>query len=565
MPGRPSARWWGWGIPSGRYDPGRADRVIGHLRARLGPEGPAFAEPVDPPRPDEVDATRLDATDLDALRSVVGAGGVSVDPLERVRHSFGRSLVDELALRTRSFRPLADGVVTPSSTPQVEGIVGLAAARDLALVPWGAGSSVVGGVRADAGSHRAVLALSLERLDRLVALETTDRLATFEAGILGPDLESALHSRGFTLGQFPQSFEHSTLGGWVVTRASGQASTLYGDAAGRVVGATFVTPRGVLRFHRPVHEASGPRASGLFPGSEGVFGVLTEVTVRVEPVPASTEFRAALLPDWDSALATVRALATAAVLPAVLRASDREETELTLAARSPASGPVRRVKGRIGDAWVRRRRAAGDGPTLLVVSYEGDAETVGRGLGLFRDAARRAGGLSAGTAAGEEWRRDRFRLPYLRETLLSNGWIVETVETGAMWSRLAELRRALRTAVERAGASLGVRILVGCHVSHPEPSGASLYATVLLPSQGPASAEVWSEIKHRVTESIVAAGGSVSHHHGVGVDHRAWVERGRAALELSLLERAKRELDPDDLMNPGKTLGASVRRGRSGE
>ncbi len=564
MPERPPARWWGWGTSSTRYDPGRADRVIRHLRARLGPEGPAFADPVGPPRSDEVDPTRLDATDLEALRSVVGAAGVSVDPVARVTHSFGRSLVDELALRTRSFRPLADGVVTPSSTPQVEGIVRVAGARDLALVPWGAGSSVVGGVRADAGSHRAVLALSLERLDRLVALEPTDRLATFEAGILGPELESALRDRGFTLGHFPQSFEHSTLGGWVVTRASGQASTRYGDAADRVVGATLVTPRGVLRFRRPVHEASGPGASGLLAGSEGVFGVLTEVTVRVEPAPDSTEFRAALLPDWDCALATVRALATAAVLPAVLRASDGEETELTLAARPPASGPGGRVKHRLGDAWVRRRRVAGDGPTLLVVSYEGDAETVGRGLAHFRDVLRKAGGLSAGAAAGEEWRRDRFRLPYLRETLLSAGWLVETIETGTTWSGLAELRLALRTAVERAGESLGVRILVGCHVSHPEPSGASLYATVLLPSQGASSAGVWSEVKKRVTESIVDAGGSVSHHHGVGVDHRPWVERGRSTLELSLLERAKRELDPDDLFNPGKTLGASARRGRSG-
>ena len=563
MPERPPARWWGWGTSSVLYDPGRADRVIRHLRARLGPDGPAFADPVDPPRSDEVAPTRLDAADLEALRSVVGTAGVSVDPVERVTHSFGRSLVDELALRTRSFRPLADGVVTPSSTPQVEGIVRVAGSRDLALVPWGAGSSVVGGVRSDAGSHRAVLALSLERLDRLVALEPTDRLATFEAGILGPELESALRDRGFTLGHFPQSFEHSTLGGWVVTRASGQASTRYGDAADRVVGATLVTPRGVLRFRRPVHEASGPGASGLLPGSEGVFGVLTEVTVRVDPAPDSTEFRAALLPDWDCALATVRALATAAVLPAVLRASDREETELNLAARSLASGPGGRMKHRIGDAWVRRRRVAGDGPTLLVVSYEGDSETVGRGLAHFRDVLRKAGGLSAGAAAGEEWRRDRFRLPYLRETLLSAGWLVETVETGTTWSGLAELRLALRTAVERAGESLGVRILVGCHVSHPEPSGASLYATVLLPSQGASSAGVWSEVKKRVTESIVNAGGSVSHHHGVGVDHRPWVERGRATVELSLLERTKRELDPDDLFNPGKTLGASVRRGRT--
>ncbi len=565
MPEGSSARWWGWGSASVRYDAERAERVVRYLRSRLGPEGPAFADPVAPPRSDEVDTPRLDTADLEALRSVVGTTGVSVDSVERVRHSFGRSLVDEIALRSRSFRPLADAVVTPSDPPQVERILRVAGARDLALVPWGAGSSVVGGVRADAGSHRAVVALSLERLDRLVALEPIDRLATFEAGIRGPELESALRDRGFTLGHFPQSFEHSTLGGWVVTRASGQASTRYGTAVDRVVGATLVTPRGVLRFRRPVHEASGPGAFGLLPGSEGIFGVLTEVTVHVEPVPASTEFRAALLPDWDSALATVRALATAAVLPSVLRVSDPEETELTLAARSPASGPGGRVKDRIGDAWVRRRRVAGDGPSLLVVSYDGDAVTVGRGLALFRDALRTVGGLSAGAAAGDEWHRDRFQLPYLREALLSAGWLVEPVETGTTWSRLAALRVALRTAVQRASESLGIRILVGCHASHPEPSGASLYATVLFPSQGPSSIGVWNEIKKRVTESIVTAGGSISHHHGVGVDHRPWVERGRSSLELSLLEMAKRELDPDDLLNPGKTLGAAGLRGRSGE
>lgn len=547
-------RWWGWGSPTVRYDDASAGRVLRFLAERLGAPGPRLPEPDRPPREEEISPSRLTAEDLGALRSVVGEAPVSVSAEERVRHSFGRSLLDELALRQRKFGLTVDAVVRPARRSEVERVVALAADRDIAVIPWGAGSTVVGGVAPDRGSHRAVISLSLEGLTRLVDLRPADRQATFEAGILGPDLERVLNERGFTLGHFPQSFEHSTLGGWVVTRGSGQASTRYGTAADRLVGGTLVTPRGTYEFLTPLHEAVGPQVRGIVAGSEGIFGVLTQVSVRIDPQPERTEFFAALLEDWETTMSAVRSLATGAVVPAVLRASDREETELTLSARAPSRTASGRLRSRVGEAWVNRRRAAGDGPTLVVVSYEGDRDSVERGAAEFRRVVRGAHGLSGGATAGEEWRRERFRTPYLRETLLSEGWLVETVETGASWSSLGAVRTAVRNAVREAAESLGVRALVGTHLSHPEPGGASLYSTVIVSSDGEGSAARWTTLKQRLTDATVRVGGSLSHHHGVGVVHRPWVARTQSPVERALLARAKAELDPHDIMNPGKTL-----------
>jgi alkyldihydroxyacetonephosphate synthase len=430
-------------------------------------------------------------------------------------------------------------------------------ARDhrLAVVPVGGGTSVVGGVEPAAGPGFAgVLVLDLSRMSGLVRVEALDRTATLLPGTTGPEAEALLAAHGMTLGHVPQSWARATIGGYAATRSAGQASTGFGRFDAMVVGLRLATPRGVLDLGTGTPNAVGPDLRQLAIGSEGTLGVITEVTVRVHRAPARTRHEGWIVPTFDDGLAVLRSLVQdgprADSAPDISRLSDPEETEVQLALRGPSA------QSAALDTYLRaRRRAQG---CLVVVGWEGEASTIRARRREAIARLRAAGAVSLGTAAGEAWRRHRFDAPTQRDALLDAGVLVETLETATTWSRLPGLRSAVRSALSDSLAEQGTPAVVMTHVSHLYPTGASLYTTVLARRADgglPAARAQWRSAKARATEALLAAGGTLTHHHAVGRDHAPWVDREIGELGVEVLRATKAALDPTGMLNPGALVG----------
>ena len=529
--------WRGWGDPARAMQ--LAAPLVELLHQVLGVRPPA----VRPVQLEEValrDASLPDAA-RDALVAAVGAEHVRCDAETRIRHTRGKSTADLLRIRAGDAGDAPDAVVMPGSHAEVVQVLEECSRHRVAVVPFGGGTSVVGGLAArldesGRGPYAGVIALDLRRMDHLVAVDAGSRIATLEPGLRAPRAEALLHTHGFTLGHFPQSYEWASIGGFAATRASGQASAGYGRFDEMVVQVRVATPSGTLSLGRAPRSAAGPDLRELVLGSEGAFGVITSVTVQVRPVPETSVYEGWRFATFDSGVATLRRLAQDGSLPAVLRLSDEAETMVGLAqpARLASSG------GRLGS----------ETGCLLITGYEGTS----RGVADRRDAVattlREGGGEYLGTEPGESWARERFSAPYLRDALLDAGAFAETLESATFWSNLPQLYGAVRDALTTTLTEQGTPPLVLCHVSHVHPAGASLYFT-MVSAQGEDPLVQWNRAKAAASDAIVTAGGTISHHHGVGTDHRPWLAAEVGPLGVEVLRAVKDRLDPAGVLNPG--------------
>ena len=457
------------------------------------------------------------AFDTGPLETLVGQGNVRTGTEDRIRHTRGKSTVDLLRIRAGSVEDAPDAVVLPGSPEQTLAVLRWCAERRIAVVPFGGGTSVVGGLAPDRTGFAGVVALDLARLDGF-AVDPVSRTATLGAGLRAPEAEKLLAAQGFTLGHFPQSYEYATIGGFAATRSSGQYSVRYGRFDEMVVGLTVATPQGPVVLGRAPRSGAGPDLRQLFLGSEGTLGVITDVTVRVHPAPTRYAYTAWRFGSFDDGVSALRRLAQDGPLPAMLRLSDEYETMLA----DPAIGGC-----------------------LAVAAYEDEPAPA------VEAALLGAGGTPLGEEPGESWARGRFQAPYLRDALLDAGAFAETLETATFWSGLPRLYEAVRTAVFDG---LGVPAVVLGHVSHVYPTGASLYFTVVC-AQGPDPLSQWYQAKQAVNAAILAAGGTISHHHGVGTDHAAALAEEAGPLLLAALRAVKHQLDPAGVLNPGIHLG----------
>jgi alkyldihydroxyacetonephosphate synthase len=463
-----------------------------------------------------------------------------------VRHAAGSGYADLVRLRSGRLDTAPDAVLVPPDAAAVARALAACAAEGVAVVPFGGGTSVVGGVEPLAGEHERLVSLDLSRL-RSVEVDRTSLTASLGAGLRGPEAEEALDAHGLTLGHFPQSFEYATVGGFAATRSAGQASSGYGRFDALVASLRLLAPAGELHTLESPHSAAGPALRELVLGSEGILGVIPEVSVRVRPRPVERRYEAWVAESFEAGAEIVRRLAQGPGLPDVIRVSDEAETVISLALSGPRGLQARALDGYLA---LRRRR----GGALIVVGLEGDRESVARRRALTARELRAGGAAFLGQGAGRSWERGRYQGPYLREALLDMGAIVETVETAHTWSRLGELRSGLRAAIERSLAAQGTPGLVFCHLSHAYPDGASLYFTYVARALPGAELAQWAAVKRATCEAIVAAGGTITHHHGVGRDHAPFMEAeiGRDGIEA--LRALKSRLDPSGVMNPAKVL-----------
>ncbi|MGN6586799.1 MAG: FAD-binding oxidoreductase [Solirubrobacterales bacterium] len=538
---RRDAKWWGWGDPS--VAPELDDEALGVLRERIG-ELEAW------PLARELGEFELPAAEAlpRALVEAVGEENVFVVDEDRLRHATGRGYADLARLRNGALEAAPDAAVTPPDAEALRRVIEVCAAEGVAIVPFGGGTSVVGGVEPLRGAHSRLISLDLGAL-RDVIVDERSLTARLGAGLRGPEAEAALGRFGLTLGHFPQSFEYATVGGFAATRSAGQASSGYGRFDALVSSVRLLAPSGDLETLETPHTAAGPALREVVIGSEGVLGVIPDVTVRVRPAPAARRYEAWMAESFEAGAEIVRALAQGPGLPEVGRVSDEEETEGTLA----LSGP-RGLSGSTFDRYLGLRGRRGG--ALVIVGFEGDEESVARRRALAVRALRNGGAAYLGQAAGRAWEHGRYQGPYLRDTLMEMGAMVETLESSHTWSRLGELHTAVGTAIREALTEQGTPGLVFCHLSHAYADGASLYFTFISRARRGAELEQWAAVKRTASEAIVAHGGTITHHHAIGRDHAPYMEAEVGRTGLDVLRAVKEQLDPAGIMNPGKLFPA---------
>ncbi|HKP20188.1 MAG TPA: FAD-binding oxidoreductase [Thermoleophilaceae bacterium] len=536
-------RWWGWG-EDGHAVP-LSDAAEDLLRGELGAD-PSVRRPPVPFDQVRVPEPKLPGPVRERLAAALGAEGLRDDRETRVAHAVGRSYPDLVRIRSGDASTAPDAVALPGSAEAVAAVLGLCAEHRVAVVPFGGGTSVVGGVEPVREGFEGAISLDLGRLTGTVDVDRTSLTARLDAGLFGPELERRLRDHGVTLGHFPQSFEYSTLGGWVATRSAGQASTGYGRIDELVEALRCVTPAGELGTKSVPASAAGPSLRELVVGSEGVLGVICEATVRVRPAPAARRYEAWSFTSFAEGCDAFRVMEQAGAAADVNRLSDEDETRLTMALGSSGS-----TTEKLGRRYLRMR--GHEGGCLAIVGFEGSEEQVEDRRREAGGLLRAGGGVSLGHRPGDAWYRSRFAAPYLRDELLDRGVLVDTLETATSWSNLGNLHHAVREALRDALAGRGAQPLVMCHVSHLYPSGASLYFTFLARQEEDAPAQ-WRAAKTAASEAIVAGGGTITHHHAVGRDHRQWLAAEDGELGIELLRAAKERLDPAGIMNPGKLL-----------
>jgi alkyldihydroxyacetonephosphate synthase len=463
------------------------------------------------------------------LAAAIGREHVLTDDESRARHTRGKSTPDLLRIRAGDAQAAPDLVIVPESHEEILDVLRICSDRRIAVVPFGGGTSVVGGLEPLANEFSGVVAVDLRRMNALLELDQESRLAVLEPGLRGPQAEALLSERGYTIGHFPQSFEYATLGGFAATRSSGQASAGYGRFDELVLALRIATPAGTLTLGRAPKSAAGPDLRQLMLGSEGALGVITALTVQVRAAPQRRAYDGWRFESFLSGLATMRRLAQDGPLPTVLRLSDEAETV---------------VLAQPGDS----------GGALAIAGYEGQQSEVAERRAAATRVLSESPGAQSVPGAGEAWLRDRYRGPYLRDALLDAGALVETVETAAFWSSVPALYEAVGDALRVSLTAQGTAPLVLCHVSHVYYAGASLYFTVVCAQLDDPVAQ-WRAAKAAASDAIFAAGGSITHHHGVGSDHLSWYEREIGELGVRTLRAVKAELDPAGILNPGILIG----------
>ncbi len=526
--------WWGWGAAEahGPLTEGTAsllNQIFG-ISGEVGPnERPLPAAP----------AARLSPELTQQLGEIVGAEHVRTDDRSRTLHTRGKSTLDLLRARAGDLVDAPDAVVLPGSHEEVLALLQACSQARIAVVPFGGGTSVVGGLAPEVEGFAGTIALDLARMSALLSVDHTSLTATFQPGVRGPQAEALLAAEGLTLGHFPQSFEYASLGGFAATRSSGQASSGYGRFDAMVTALRVATPTGDWQLGRGPANAAGPDLRQLVLGSEGAFGVITEVTVQVRPAPQARCYEGWQIGSFEAGTAALRSLAQAGALPTIARLSDEVETFAGLA----------------------NARTAGEQTAegcYLMFGWEGSAEAVEAAHARALPLLTAAGAQPVGGELGDEWLAGRFHGPYLRDALLDIGGLVETLETTGTWSDLPAIYAAVRETAVASLTAAGTPPIILCHISHVYRSGASLYFTIVSKQADDPIAQ-WEATKRAVSDALTTAGGSITHHHAVGTDHRPWLAGEIGDLGVRALAAVKRELDPAGIMNPGVLVARTSR------
>jgi alkyldihydroxyacetonephosphate synthase len=544
-------KWWGWGDPNRQFPMSDKPQLWPWVVRKLGISSPTpTAMPVDlaainlPP-------TRASATLLAELNALLKPDQILLAPIDRLQHCYGKSFPDLFRVRNGIVGRAPDVVLLPDSQEQVEAIIRLAQQSSLCLIPFGGGTNIVGGINPQPDEARPVVTLSLRRLNRLLSIDRESRTATIQAGALGPELEADLARHGHSLGHFPDSFEYSTLGGWLATRSAGMQSDAYGRIEDMVVSIKVVTPSGTI-VTKPVPASSaGPDLNRIVIGSEGILGVITEATMRIHQIPAIKDYRGYLFRSFEDGVRGIQECLDRGLTPSLVRLQDGGESELAFNMRSPKTGVEGWLQNRV-KAWLRVRGYVQ--PCILIIGVEGAGAAVAAARRHSCKILKRHGGFSLGTSVGDTWSKDKFNIPYLRDYIMDYGCMADVAETSTLWSNVLPLYAATIAAVQARFRQDDGTGFIGCHISHTYKTGACLYFTFAARQPQGQELEHYYGYKRLITDAIMSAGGTLSHHHAVGTEHLPWMTQEISPAGLQALRALKTSLDPGDVLNPGKLL-----------
>ncbi|GAA2754542.1 FAD-binding oxidoreductase [Amnibacterium kyonggiense] len=544
-------KWWGWGVPGVAFHfedkPAFAPFVLKavglDLHASSPLEQPDFAAL-------DVPASIADAPLREAMGAAVGADRVADDDLDRVVHTYGKSIRDLIKVRAGRLPRVPDLVVYPADEAAVQAVVDAVVAHDAVLIPFGGGSNIAGSLEPMPGESRPVVSVDLGLLDRVLDVDEGSGLARVQAGVLGPSLEAQLNARGWTIGHFPDSFTHSSLGGWIATRSSGMQSDKYGDIADIARGMRVARPGGLLDLRATPSASTGPSVREMILGSEGRLGVITEAVVQVHRVPAKRSIHAYFFPNWRAGTKAMRQIAASDVHPAITRVSDGRETGFSLSTSKESKGFGAFAQKALF-AFLQRRGWNLDEMCLSFIGYEGEPAHVAKQRRAVERIVKRNGGISVGTGPGVLYDQKKFDTPYLRDFLLDRGTAGDVSETSVPWTGLDRMHDGVIAAAEAAYESLGRKGWIMSHLSHSYHSGACLYFTFAFVMGDDPEAE-YDVVKQAIQQAFIDLGGVPSHHHGIGVEHAPWLPDVLSEPGIDVLEGLFAATDPGRNLNPAK-------------
>ena len=540
-------KWNGWGHADKRFPLNKLNPDFLKILSTLLEKKEFQASPSTGWKDISIPDTRLSPAQIKYLRKISAVSRVSTNKFDRIVHSRGRSLPDLICLRSGVIDEFPDAIVYPVSRTEIAGILDFAQKHKMAVIPYGGGSSVVGGVNSiKLKKQNGILVVNMERMNRMQEIDETSMTATFECGISGPDVELALNPSGYTLGHFPQSFEFSTLGGWLAARGAGYFSGVYGKAENMLVCCSMVTVQGILQTRDVPAPSEGPDLNQLIVGSEGTLGIIAEATVKIHRLEKKINHKAWLFPDYHTGILVLRRLRQVGIRLHMARLSDPEETryfsQMNNKNEQGGRNTVLRLQKKILFLFGYKSPVV-----MLTVGEPGQYYWIKK-----KNIFNKIKYISLGEKPVTDWFASRYELPYLRDELLNVGIAADTFETSVLWSRLEKLRDGIYSAVQKVEKKTAIKYLLMSHVSHTCETGAALYFTIIYPlSTEPL--EQWGIMKKAVTDAILKHGGALSHHHGIGTDHLPMLKQENDVTYF-FLQSLKKDLDPEGILNPGKLV-----------
>lgn len=545
-------KWCGWGSEDKEYQVSSKPALFPFMQKFLGVSQVDFIG-----RPDRSQVVMpkpiMNHEFLQAVRRKLDADQVECDEEARLLHTYGKSFRDLWRMRKLIIDSAPDAVLYPRGHGDVAAIVDAAHQHDVVVVPFGGGTNIVGGVEVDRGHKSMAVTVNMQQMNRILNIDEGAMTATIQAGILGPELEAGLNARGYSLGHYPDSFEFSTFGGWLATRSAGMQSDKYGKIEDMVIAVKMVTPAGTIETQLVPKAATGPDLNQLIIGSEGVFGIITEATVRIHK-KVREEYRGVLFPDFTSGLAAIQRCVREDCLPMTLRLSNEAETALGFALRSAPSW-LKSFKQKLALTYIRKFKGidASKG-CLLIIGLDGCDHTRRSETQKVLKICREQGGVDLGTKVGEHWYKGKYDYPYIRDFCMDHSIVVDVTETSTLWPKVLPMYSSVKSKMDQVLACNGAPGYLGCHLSHSYQTGACLYFTFAMKSQKDRELQQYLKIKETIVDEILKCGGSLSHHHAIGYEHMPWYAAYMGGTAMQALNGVKASLDPKNICNPGKLL-----------
>ena len=547
-------KWWGWGAEGTEFDIESKPELWPYMKKILGiTEEPKIIPPVDLEQI-ALSEPNINPRFSEVVKSVLREDQVNTDKKDRIIHAYGKSFRDLWRIRRGIVDAAPDCVIYAETEEDVSSIVKAASEFNVIIIPFGGGSNIAGCLEAKGHNGRMVVSLDMKRMDKVLSVDDESCTARIQAGVMGPHMEEQLNAAGMTLGHFPDSFEYSSLGGWIATRSAGMQSDKYGKIEDMVLALRMVTPAGTIVTRTVPKSSNGVDINHICIGSEGILGVITEATMQVHRRPECRDFYGYLFPDFESGVKAVNMCVEKECPPMITRLSDPGKTALSFAYKTKSTG-IKPFLSKLVKAYIKHvKRFDSDKLCLMIAAFEGDKKKFREHKKKVNAIYKKFGAINLGTDPGRSFERSKYDFPYLRDYAMERGIVADVSETTTVWSKLLPLYYATLESLEKAIINTGNKPFLGCHISHTYHSGASLYFTFGFTETPGRELDEYLYVKKTVEDSFIKNGATLSHHHAVGYEHLPWLEEDISSTGVKAVKALKSGLDPNGVMNPGKII-----------